>query len=273
MAQPPILFSVVVSTLNAAKALQQCIDLYAGQTFDGKELIVIDGGSKDGTAELLAANLGSVTRYISESDDGISDAWNKALPLITGEWVIFLGADDYFWSPTVLEEAASKLKALAESVLVAYGQVVTVTSSGEPIQTWGRAWSETEAGFRSAMNIPHQGVFHRRKLFDLMGGFDPQLRYAGDYDLLLRSILCSKPVYIGDLKISAMTVGGVSSRPSLSWKVLDEFRLARKNRGFPPFTLPWLWAISKAIVKREVSRVLGDSKATVLLEKMKHLAP
>lgn len=269
--RPSLVISVVVSTLNAAKSLQRCINSYSRQSYCAKELVIVDGGSTDGTTDLLAANSKVISRYVSEPDKGISDAWNKALSLVSGDWIIFLGADDYFWSDTILEDAASKLLTLAPDTRIGYGRVVTVTEYGEFVGIWGRSWEETEVGFLSAMNVPHQGVFHRSILFKELGGFDVSLRYAGDYDLLLRSVSLAKPVYIGDLKLVAMTVGGVSGRPSLSWKVLDEFRVARKNRGFPSITWTWAWNMAKALGKLGLATLMDDHRATAFVAKLTRL--
>ena len=71
--------SVIVAVLNGAKTLQRCIDSVAQQTYPNKELIIIDGGSQDGTVDILKANQGKITSWISEPDRGIYSAWNKGL--------------------------------------------------------------------------------------------------------------------------------------------------------------------------------------------------
>lgn len=77
------LISVIVATFNNEGTLQQCIDSVAGQTYPHKELIVIDGGSSDGTVEPLKANKEKIAYWVSEPDRGIYQAWNKALPKAT----------------------------------------------------------------------------------------------------------------------------------------------------------------------------------------------
>ena len=87
--------TVVVATYNNKSTVQQCIDSVAQQTYPHKELIIIDGGSHDGTVDLLKASEQKVAHWISELDRGIYHSWNKALLKATGEWICFLGADDY----------------------------------------------------------------------------------------------------------------------------------------------------------------------------------
>src|SRR5690606_34585060 len=95
-------FSVVISVFNGAKTLQKCLDSVAGQTYAARELIVIDGGSTDGTQQILRHNAGRLAYWVSEPDRGTYHAWNKALAQASGDWSCFLGADDYLWEPATL---------------------------------------------------------------------------------------------------------------------------------------------------------------------------
>src|SRR6202050_3332724 len=88
--------SVIVAVLNRASTLQRCIDSVADQTHHALELILFDGGSKDGSREILEANTAKITHWQSGPDRGIPQAWNMALERATGEWICFLGADDRF---------------------------------------------------------------------------------------------------------------------------------------------------------------------------------
>lgn len=97
------MISIIVAVFNGKITLQHCIDSVAQQTYPNKELIIIDGGSKDGTVNLLEENRNKISYWISEPDRGIYNAWNKGLEQTTGKWIIFLGADDYLWDVRVLE--------------------------------------------------------------------------------------------------------------------------------------------------------------------------
>jgi glycosyltransferase involved in cell wall biosynthesis len=263
------LISVIVATFNAGPLLQSCISSFAEQDLARKELIVVDGGSTDETVELLSRNSKHVNHWITEPDQGICDAWNKGVKMASGKWILFLGADDYLVCPTVLTDVALCLEVLPESCRVAYGKIFTVSKRGDMLAQWGRPWIDIKDTFRSMMVIPHQGVFHRKSLFDEVGGFDIFLRFAGDYDLLLRAIELSPPQFMDGTVVTAMGVGGVSSRPTLSASVLQEFRIARRNRGWPAVTLPWLWAYIKARVKGVIAKALGDDATVDLIRRVK----
>ena len=75
------LISVIVAVFNGAKTLRQCIDSVDRQSYLNKELIIIDGGSKDGTVDIIKNNQGKIAYWVSEPDRGIFNAWNKALAM------------------------------------------------------------------------------------------------------------------------------------------------------------------------------------------------
>jgi glycosyltransferase involved in cell wall biosynthesis len=134
------LITIIIAVYNGAKTLQQCIDSVAQQTYPNKELIIIDGGSKDGTVDLLKTNHGKIGYWVSEPDYGIYHAWNKGLAQANGDWICFLGADDYFWDTQVLERAAVKLALIPPEIRVAYGQIMLLTADGVSIYAVGESW-------------------------------------------------------------------------------------------------------------------------------------
>jgi glycosyltransferase involved in cell wall biosynthesis len=91
------LISIIVAVFNGAKTLQQCIDSVILQTYPNRELIIIDGGSKDGTVDLLKANSKQISYWISEPDHGVYNAWNKGLSQAKGDRMIIFGMHRY-WS-------------------------------------------------------------------------------------------------------------------------------------------------------------------------------
>ena len=117
------LITVIVAVFNGAKTLQHCIDSVAHQSYPNKDLIIIDGGSNDGTVDLLKTNYEQIKYWISEPDKGNYNAWNKGLSQAKGDWICFLGADDYFWDAQVLERMAEPLKKFPPDIRVAYSQI------------------------------------------------------------------------------------------------------------------------------------------------------
>src|SRR5215469_6247059 len=254
--------TLILACLNARPLLLRCLDSIARQDHRDVELIVADGGSTDGTAALLAGwQAGPVTSYhwFSEPDQGIGDAWNKAIPRVSGEWVLFLGADDVLAGPTTLSRASERLSALPAEKRVAYGQVALVDIRGEPVDLLERPWAPAE--FRGCRyNLPHQAVFHHRTLFREFGPFDPRFRIAADFDFLLRVLAHDEPTYLPGLTVTHMQVGGLSStRRNAPAVVREEIRLYRRHVGGVPWVL--LWWLVKALGKAGLHRLGGDRLA------------
>src|SRR5579875_2525303 len=104
--------TVIVAVLNGAQTLPRLMDSFTSQTYPFKEMIVLDGGSTDGSVEILHRRSEEIVYWETEPDRGLYHAWNKGLQRATGEWLCFLGADDRFWQEDVLERLVERLQAV-----------------------------------------------------------------------------------------------------------------------------------------------------------------
>lgn len=263
--------SVIVAVYNGAATLQRCIDSVARQTLVRKELIIIDGGSKDGTVALLGANREQLAYWVSERDCGIYDAWNKGVRQARGEWICFIGADDYFWDEQVLARMAENLVKLQADINVAYGQVMLLDRYGGPLYPIGEPWPEVKTRFLQVMSIPHPGLMHRQTLFARYGGFDTSFRIAGDYEFLLRELKDGEAVFIPDIVTVGMGHGGISSSPENSLKALWETRRAQKMHGQPYPKSLWLMAMTRICLRLLLWNLFGEDKARKLLDLARRL--
>jgi glycosyltransferase involved in cell wall biosynthesis len=258
--------SLIIAVFNGAKTLQQCLDSVVSQSYSNVELIIIDGGSTDGTVDLIKENQESISYWISEPDLGIYNAWNKGLEKATGDWICFLGADDYFWNDRVLAQMANSLKVLPNDVRVAYGQIMLINQDGLDLYAVGDPWEEVRNRFKQVMCIPHPGLMHHRSLFRVHGRFDESFRIAGDYELLLRELKSADAVFVPDLILTGMRQGGISSNPKNSIKTLLEARRAQRMHGQK---LPgWIWmsAILRVYLRLILWKVLSESAAKKALD-------
>lgn len=215
------LISVVTVCYNSAEFIEQCILSVIGQSFPDYEYIVIDGGSKDGTVEIIEKHLGKIDYFHSKPDRGIADAFNQGLLQSKGRWIVFLNSDDCFAHVSVLSDIAKELQVHEEADLV-YGQIqiirreINVVPMSEPI---GDVWSWP--AFRKYSTIPHPAAFTQRSFFERVGNFDLDFRNALDYELYLRAGHALKAVHVPQL-ISYMRDGGVSKN--------DAYRSYRESR-------------------------------------------
>jgi len=265
------LISIIVAVFNGAKTLQQCINSIAFQTYPHKELIIIDNSSKDGTVDLLNANSGQINYWISEPDSGIFNAWNKGLAKAKGEWICFLGADDYFWNTRVLEKISEQLEKLPPNIRVAYGQIMIVNECGEGLYRMGESWQKIKKHFHHLMSIPHIGTMHRRSLFDEYGKYDESFRIAGDYELLLREFKANDAFFIQDVIVAAMRDGGVSSVAANYLQVVRENRLALEMHGHYLPRWFWLKATAKSYIKLMLLVIVGKRLTEKALNSYRHI--
>ena len=176
-AGPPAV-SVVVAVRDAVETLPRCLDSILAQTYPNLEIVVIDGGSTDGTVECLERYSELLAYWLSESDFGVYSAWNKALSHLKGDWVCFLGADDRFAGATALSDLARHLAPRPERVV--YGLTHVVNDAGCRVGTMGKPWPETRAELPERMSLPNPSTFYHRTLFEKHGRFDESFRIAGD---------------------------------------------------------------------------------------------
>lgn len=218
-------FTIVTSTYNDVSALVHTASSLAAQTCRDFQWIIADGASTDGTVE-YARSLGPLVATLStERDTGIYNAWNRVLPLIAGEWVLFLGAGDVLRHDRVLEEVGARLERVDSCVTIAYGGVVLVARPGaESGVEIDHIWEGV--GGRWTLGRPklpcHQGVFHRATLFQSGFRYDESLRICADSELVLRELARGGGQHL-DVSVSRFLEGGVSSRRDNRLQMVLEF--------------------------------------------------
>ncbi len=200
--------SVVTVSCQSEKYIKRVIESVLAQSYRPLEYIVIDGGSTDGTVKILMDyekefhHVGIDFVYVSEPDKGIYDAMNKALKYCSGEWVIYLGADDSFTSNEILEKIF--IKEYDEEAGVLYGDVVLENNGALYYRK-----ADNIATLQYKMPFCHQAVLTRREIL-LLYLFDSSYTAFGDMDLCLRMYINAvKFVYVGEY-ISVFHVGGAS---------------------------------------------------------------
>jgi glycosyltransferase involved in cell wall biosynthesis len=263
------LISIIVAVYNGGEYLEEAINSVVNQTFTNFEFIIVDGGSKDNTVDILKKYNNQITYWESKPDKGIYDAWNKALQFARGEWICFIGADDYFWRPDALARIVPYLQlSLAQGHRLVYGQIAQVTrASGEVIEYLGENWNQAKRKFAKRMTLAHCGAFHHRSLFQDLGGFDVSFKIAGDYDFLLREFVRNPDfaIYQPELLIS-MRTGGVSGDLNLRLVMANEIALARRKNNITSFSLDiFLWKL-RIKVFLMLNRLFGNRISVLLAD-------
>ena len=204
MARP--LVSIVTPTLNQGAYIEHALRSVRRQSYPSIEHIVIDGGSTDGTLDILrrAADDGAI-RWISEPDRGMYDAVNKGLAMATGDVLAYLNSDDAYL-PWAVETAVAAFEARPD-VEVVFGDGVRVDemAGSQRPRLFPPFDRRSLAHFESLMQ---PAVFWRRSVLERLGGFDDGLRYVADLDYWLRAAGSSATVLHLDEVIAVERVHG-----------------------------------------------------------------
>lgn len=242
--------SVIVAVFNRAATLQSCLDSIFAQTAQPLEIIVCDGGSTDGSHEILTANAARLTWWRSQKDRGVPDAWNMALAHATREWVCFLGADDRFAKPDTL---ATLLEAARDpSVNYVSGQAVLIDDLGRARRVVGTPWDWEQ--MKRYQHIAHPGSLHRRDLFVCYGNFDESYRIALDYEFLLRVGREIKAAYVAE-PVTLMGMSGQSN--TQAWRAFREnlrLQSSHPEIGAPAAAINYAIAAAKQIARSAIKR-------------------
>ena len=179
--------SIVTVCFNSASTIEDTIRSVGAQEYERIEHVIVDGGSTDGTREIVGRYNGRIQKFVSEPDRGIYDAMNKGIRLATGDVIGFLNADDVYASPRVIGEVVSAMSAgRADGV---YGDLVYVGrgDANHVVRYWQAGAYEPQAFYRGWVP-PHPTFFCRTSVYRTLGGFNPAYRIAGDFELMLRFI-------------------------------------------------------------------------------------
>jgi glycosyltransferase involved in cell wall biosynthesis len=218
------LVTVITAVFNGVSTIKRCIQSVVDQDYPYVEHIIVDGGSTDGTIDVLREYENRIAIWISEPDHGVYDAWNKGLRLARGEWIAFLGSDDEY-----LPGAITAYMALASDNLGAdylSSQVKWLHSSGYS-RIIGGPWEWRR--FSRYMCCAHVGSMHRRRLFERYGYLDVSYRIAADYEFLLRARAELHSAFVPTVTVH-MRAGGASD----SIAALREAKRAKLETGGLP---------------------------------------
>lgn len=230
------MISVITVCLNAGAFLEQTIQSVLSQTYPRLEYIIIDGGSTDGTVEVIRRHEPSLAYWHSRPDRGLTHAFNLGLAQAHGDWILYLNADDYLGHSEVIAGMAPHLLRHPNADVV-FGRIALVpregSTAGSPPKMYGEPWRWRQ--FRFVCNIPHQAAFTRRRYFERVGTFDERFRIAADYEHYLRGGPNLIAIFVPQT-VSVMRAGGLSL--DNVHPTVREWRIAQTlNKAASPFLI------------------------------------
>ena len=203
--------SVITPVLNGATTIIECIQSVVSQDYDNIEHIVVDGGSADGTLEILRSH---ELEIISEQDAGIYDAINKGISLATGEIIHVLNADDHYKHESVVSQMVTFM--LEKQLDIGHAKVEQVNKQENVVRVIGH--DVTRHRLLRKCKVAHPAVFVRRAVYDRFGSYSIGFRIAADHEFFLR-IWDKVRVGFNPKVMTVMRLGGASnSQVKLSYR-------------------------------------------------------
>lgn len=226
--------------LNSAEYLSDSINSVIAQSHKDVEYIIIDGGSTDGTLDIIRKYENYLAKWTSEPDTGMYAALNEGIQTATGEVIVFLHAGDFYPNENILENVAAVFE--DHKIDAVYGDLQYVKKNNP--KRVSRNWHASEFvqnNIKRGWMPPHPTLFVRKVTFDQIGLFNCEYKIAADYDFILR--LFSRPrvvtKYLPEVLIK-MRVGGKSNNTltDILLKSWEDYKILKANKiTFPFFVL------------------------------------
>lgn len=202
--------SIITTSYNSQETIFETLKSVNSQSYNNIEHIIVDGESSDRTLEIVD-RFDHVAQIISERDSGVYEAMNKGIRASSGDIIGFLNSDDYFFSNDIMKEYADGFRSLSNKII--FGDLQFVSRDNKRrIRSWvSSEFSNQKINF--GWIPPHPTFYARKELFDNYGGFDESLRFAADYDLMIRFLkkFPENNLYIKGYKVK-MRYGGQTTK-------------------------------------------------------------
>ncbi len=239
-------FSIITVSYNSALTIEDTIISVLAQNYDDLEYIIIDGGSKDGTIDIVNKYKDKISKIVCEPDKGIYDAMNKGLKMATGDVVGILNSDDFYKNTAVLKEVSEAFK--NSDADICYGDIEYIDR--ENIKKVVRFWKAGEykkEKLNSGWIMPHPALFVKKEIYNKYGLFNLDFKIAADYELMLRFLLKEVRVKYIKKTLVSMREGGFSGQSYKQRKKgWEELKRAWTINGLP---IPKLFIFRRLLSK------------------------
>lgn len=223
----PVL-SVITVVYNNVRDVERTLLSVLDQTYPHIEYIVIDGGSTDGTLDILKRYENRIARLVSEKDNGIYHAMNKGLAMAGGDYVLFMNSGDEIYDQNTVEKIFS---GVADADIY-YGETEMFDENWNSLGQRRHKAPEnlTKASFRYGMSVSHQAIYIRRQLTE---PFDLHYKLSADIDWILKALERANKVVNTHLYVAKYLVGGMSKQKHRE-SLKERFHIFSKHFGLIP---------------------------------------
>jgi glycosyltransferase involved in cell wall biosynthesis len=245
------LISIITAVYNGEKHLEETIQSIVNQTYTNMEYIIIDGGSTDSTLEIIKKYDDKIDYWVSEKDQGISDAFNKGVRLAQGQYVNFQGDGDGFIASDSLEKVFQDIHSDQDVFVSAKIKRIDVLGKEIFVSKQPKYFDKKSLLFR--MSMPHQGLFTHIRYFKKYGLFDTKNTFSMDYEHLLRSYNEFPKVVLRDLVVAQWRADGLGNGRFL--EIFREYDKIKRDNGVASgliLSVINCWILLKYSIKRIV---------------------
>lgn len=239
------LVSIITPSYNQARFLDETIRSVLSQDYPHLEYIIVDGGSTDGSLEIIRRYADRLAWWVSEPDRGQTDAINKGFGCARGQVLAWLNSDDTYL-PGAVTQAVACLQANPAAALV-YGDADLVDEQGKRLGPFPARQTSLRRMLRGSVHIPQQASFFRGELWPLVGPLDPDFYFAMDYDLWLRLARRGKFIYTPQRWANFRLHQAGKTQVSDDRCYPEMIRAARRLTGRPPLALIYRWYLRRAV--------------------------
>lgn len=247
LTRPHPKFSLITVTYNAAKVLEDTIQSIVTQTYKNMEYIIVDGGSTDGTLNIIQKYREHIHIVVSEPDKGLYDAMNKGIRLATGDYLCFLNAGDGLHEDDTLQLMVHSLHPGQPLPDVLYGETDIVDSEGHFLHKRRLAAPEvlTWRSFQKGMLVCHQAFFARR---DRVEPYDLRYRFSADFDWCIRILKKATAIHNTHLTLIDYLNEGMTTRNHRA-SLKERFRIMAKHYGWFSTVMHHAWFVVRLLYK------------------------
>lgn len=204
--------SIITVCFNSKDTIEEAIKSVLSQSYKNIEYIIVDGGSTDGTLEVIKKYDKYISKWISEPDEGVYDGMNKGIKLATGDIMGFLNSDDFYADNGAIESVVNTIK--EKDVDCLWGDLVYVNRENtNKIMRYWKSKPYEKGLFQKGWHPAHPTFFVKKWVYEKYGGFNLDFRIAADYEIMLRFLekYKIKSYYIPKILVK-MRTGGKSNK-------------------------------------------------------------
>ena len=186
-----IKISIITISYNSEKTIKDTIESVLSQSYENIEYIIIDGGSTDGTVDIIDSYKDKISYYVTEKDNGIYDGMNKGIIAAKSDYIGILNSDDFYQNNNVVDNVVKCLRENKSDSLYSDLVYVDAEDTSKIVRYWNSGKFDKN-NFNKGWMLPHPTFFVKKEIYTKFGLYTEKLKSAADYEMILRLLYKNK---------------------------------------------------------------------------------